>query len=121
MNAFRTLLASAALGLAALVVSPAPAQADDYWDGYWGWYDNTYRPYYYRQYSRYPAGGGYTYGHSAYAYPGYSYGSPYYGGASPYWGGRYGGAYYGTPNAGYSDFGRYGGRVNVGPLSFGWR
>jgi len=112
----RTLIAAAVLGLAMLVLSPAPAQADEYWDGYWGWYDNTYRPYYYRQYSRYP--GGYVYGPGAYAYPGY-YGSPYYGGA-PYWGGRYG-AYYGTPNIGYRDFGRFGGRVDVGPLSFGWR
>ena len=24
------------------------ADADDYWTGYWDWYDNTYRPYYYR-------------------------------------------------------------------------
>ena len=23
------------------------ADADDYWTGYWDWYDNTYRPYYY--------------------------------------------------------------------------
>jgi hypothetical protein len=126
VNAFtRTLVISSLLG-ASLLAGPMPAQADDYWDGYWSWYDTTYRPYYYRQYRRsyvqpvqpVQPGYGYTYA------PGYSYGyrpgayySDYY---SPGWSRGYG-AYYGTPNAGYSDFGPYGGQVRVGPLRFGWR
>ena len=100
-------------------MSPAPAQADDYWDGYWGWYDNTYRPYYYRQYSS-PRVGGYAY---SYGGPGAYYHSPGYyspGYAPRSYGAPYG-AYYGTPNVGYRDFGPYGGTVRVGPVRFGWR
>jgi hypothetical protein len=37
-----------------LAVTPAASQAQDYWNSYWGWYDNTYRPYYHRQYSYRP-------------------------------------------------------------------
>src|SRR5438876_12264052 len=88
MNAFvRLFLISAVLGLLILAACPAPAAADDYWPGYWGWYDNTYAPYY-RQYSYYGPGYAYPAPVPAPAY-GY-YGGPYYGG--------YG--YYGLPRAG---------------------
>lgn len=120
----RTCLLGAIIGLSFLTIGPTRAQADDYWDGYWGWYDNTYRPYYYRQYYRSPYYGGAYYGPSYYG-PSY-YGGAYYGGYPSYGyygypGYRYGGAYYGTPNIGYRDFGGGGGQVRVGPVQFGWR
>jgi len=99
----------AALTLASV---PRSAQADEYWDGYWSWYDGTYRPYYTRRYYADP----YYYG----PYTGPSYG--YYSGGVYYYGRpRYYGEYYGTPNFGYSDFPGGGGQVRVGPLRFGWR
>jgi hypothetical protein len=107
----------ACLGTLALSSVPQASQADDYWDGYWSWYDGSYRPYYYRQgyyaprYSYgYPGYGGYGYGGYGYPYDGFYGGSRYYGGN-----------YYGTPNVGYRDFGGAGGQVRVGPLRFGWR
>jgi hypothetical protein len=110
MNAlFRTLLVSTLLGLSLVALSPSSSQADDYWDGYWGWYDNTYRPYYYRQYYYAP-----RYDYYGPAYPSYGY-------YDRYPGYRYRGNYYGTPNFGYRDFGGGGGQVRVGPLRFGWR
>lgn len=115
----RNVVIAAVLGTSFLAFAPAPAQADDYWDGYWGWYDNTYRPYYYRQYAS-PRVGGYTY---SYGGPGAYYYSPGYyspGYAPGYYGSPYG-AYYGTRNFGYRDYGPYGGTVRVGPVRFGWR
>lgn len=42
--------------LAGLMLSIAPATEapaqDRYWNQYWGWYDNDYRPYQYRNYYR---------------------------------------------------------------------
>jgi hypothetical protein len=100
------------LATLALVSAPQTTQADDYWDGYWSWYDGSYRPYYYRQ--------GYYAPRYSYGYPGYGYGYPrdgyYYGGPR-----YYGGNYYGTPNVGYREFRGGGGQVRVGPLRFGWR
>jgi hypothetical protein len=96
-----TLVITACLAAGWGSVAPPAAQADDYWDGYWSWYDGSYRPYYYRQ--RYY---GPSYGSNPY---GSYYGSPYYGN------------YYGTPRIGYQDFPGSGGAVRVGPLRFGWR
>ena len=92
--------------LAAAIVVPlvavGVASADDYWTNHWNWYDNTYRPYYYRNYSYAP-------GYNTYA-PGY-YGSPY--------GGYYGNAYspYGY-NYGYGYATPY--RNYVGTPGFGF-
>jgi len=94
-----TLLAAAILG-SLLSAAPAPVQADDYWNGYWGWYDNTYAPAYGRYYSSRPY-----------------YASPYY--ASPYYSPPYYGPYYG-PGVGVGVYGRRA-AVNVGPVRFGWR
>jgi len=91
-----TLLAAAIVG-SLLSVAPAPVQADDYWNGYWGWYDNTYTPGYGRYYSS----------------------RPYYGGA--YYSQPYDGSYYGVPGAGVQVYGAGRGAVNVGPVRFGWR
>jgi len=105
-----TLLAAAIVG-SLLSFAPAPVQADDYWNGYWGWYDNTYTPSYGRYYSSRPVYGG--------AY----YSQPYYGGAyysQPYYSQPYYGNYYGVPGAGVQVYGT-GRAVNVGPVRFGWR
>lgn len=79
-------------------------QAQNYWRNYWGWHNNTYRPYYN---NRYGYGNnyynrGWSSGYRGYSYP-YSYG---YGGYNyPY----YGNYYY------------PGNSVQVGPLRFFWR
>jgi len=95
-----SLAIAACLGAGWVGITPATAQADDYWDGYWSWYDGSYRPYYYRQ--RY--------------YEPYGY-YPYDGYYSP----RSYGNYYGTQRFGYRDYQGSGGQVRVGPLRFGWR
>lgn len=108
MNTFvRTSLFSLVVGLSLVALCPAPATAQEYWPGYWSWYDTTYRPYYYRQY----------YSGPAYRYPpppayGYYDGPAYYG--APY------GTYYGAPRAGVSVY-PGGAAVRVGPVRFGWR
>ena len=102
-----------------LGAAPASAQADDYWDGHWHWYDNSYRPYYYNNH---------LYGRQ-YGYYGPYQPGPYYGGPGySRYRGNYGyrgntdlGNYYGTPNAGYRDRPERGGAASVGPLRFGWR
>jgi hypothetical protein len=100
---FQVLLILAVIG-GGLAVAPKHSQADDYWNGYWGWYDNHYRPYYHRHYSYYPR-----------AYQQY-YSPPYY--SQPYYGYR---DYYGSyPSYGYRDYGS-GGSIQIGPYSFGWR
>lgn len=97
MSLLKKALLLAVLGVSLYTAIPTSAKADHnpYWRNHWGWYNNTYRPYYHRSY---------------YYSPGY-YGG-YYGGGYPYgyYGGRgyYGGGYYG------------GGSVNVGPLNIGW-
>ena len=111
MKAFRIFLLSAIVAGSLLALCPAPASADDYWNGYWGWYDNTYRPYYTRRYYSGPA-----YGYYAPA-PAYGYYGPgYYGPAYA----PYGGAYYGGPAAGVAVY-PGGTAVRVGPMRFGWR
>jgi hypothetical protein len=108
-----TLATAVTLGAMSLTLSPAKAAADEYWDGYWGWYDNTYSPYYTRRYYSEPYSyGPYNYGPSYGSYPG----GAYYSGRPRY----YGGDYYGTPNFGYRDY-PGAGQVRVGPLRFGWR
>jgi hypothetical protein len=97
----RTLFASLVVGLALTAIPPQTVQADDYWTDYWGWYDGTYRPYYYRQYYSPPA-----------------YSQYYYGPRTTYYRDSFGPSYgpYYAPN-----YGRYGGQVRVGPLRYGWR
>ena len=49
----RKLLLGALLVAAGLACTPTPARADPYdpyWRQHWGWYDQTYRPYFYRRY-----------------------------------------------------------------------
>jgi hypothetical protein len=102
------------LSAASVTVDAASAQADDYWDGYWSWYDGTYRPYVTRRYY-------YSAPHTTYYGPYYGPSYGYYPGDGYYYGRRYYGDYYGTPNFGYRDFPGGGGQVRVGPLRFGWR
>jgi hypothetical protein len=96
----KSLFVAAVLGVM-LFAPSATTHADQnpYWRNHWGWYDNTYRPYYNSYYSpRYNSG---------YYGPGYygNYGAPGYNGYyAP------GGYYYGTPGVG----------VQVGRLNFGW-
>lgn len=105
----RLLLLSSVLAIPLALPDKAVADDDDYWDGYWSWYDGTYRPYYHRN----------PYGDRFYdrndRYDRY-YDGGYYG-----YGGRYRGNYYGTPRFGYRDMPGGGGQVRVGPLRFGWR
>jgi hypothetical protein len=106
----RTLLLTAVAAAGQALISSPPAQADDdYWDGYWSWYDGTYQPYYHYRVS-----------------PRYSMGYPYRDGyydsfSSGYYGPRYRyGTYYGAPRVGYREFGPPA-QVQVGPIRFGWR
>lgn len=92
----KKLLLGAILAASAATLGTSAARADDYWDGHWRWYDNSYRPYYQRHYYRSPYYGG-----------GYRYYGP-----SPY----YGNGYYAPPPTYYYP----GGGVQVGPLRFGW-
>jgi hypothetical protein len=100
-----TLLKSLFVAAALSVVvfsSPSSAQADPYWRNHWGWYDNTYRPYYNNYYG--PNYSGAYYGPRYGGYNGY-YGNGYYGNGytSP-------GPYYTAPGVG----------VHVGRVNFGW-
>ena len=102
---FRNLLVGAIVtaAVSALWPSSAGADADDYWNQHWRWYDRTYRPYYHRRYYNVvPPQTYYNSGPPNYFrnYP--APGTPYYGGA------YYGPTYY-PPNG-----------VVVGPLRFGW-
>ena len=94
------LLLGALLAISAAQFTASSSKADDYWDGHWRWYDNSYRPYYQRHYYRNPYGGYRYYGPSTY------YGNGYYNGG-----------YYNAPPAYYYPGG---GGVQVGPLRFGW-
>jgi hypothetical protein len=111
MKAFRLFLLSAVVAGSLPALCPAPASADEYWPGYWGWYDNTYRPYYARRYAY--SGPGYSYYAPAPAY-GPAYYGPGYSGYAPY------GTYYGAPAAGVGVY-PGGTAVRVGPMRFGWR
>lgn len=117
MKPFLTLLAAGAFLAVLMMLRPAPAAAqDDYWVNHWNWYDNTYRPYYYRNNSYYsPSYAPY----GAYYGPGYNYGyaPSYYGGYgyTPYQN------YYGVGPVGVGRMYGGGSALNVGPLRFGWR
>jgi hypothetical protein len=113
----RGLLLATVAAVPLAVQQPAAAQ-DDYWTSHWNWYDNTYRPYYYRGYSYSPYYGntytpyGYNYG---YGYSPYNYGYGY---------GAYGTPlrnYYGTPSFGYGQTWGGGSALNIGGMTFGWR
>jgi len=124
MNAVSRLgLLSVVVGASLLALVPASTDADDYWNSYWGWYDNTYRPYYTQRYYASP-GYGYATGpaYSTYVPAISTYGPGYYGPsyAPGYYGNAPYGTYYGTPRAGV---GVYPGStaVRVGPMRFGWR
>lgn len=106
MNATLKTLLVAGLLAVALMAAPSTASADHnpYWRGYWGWYDNTYTPYY----SYYGPTFYGSYG------PSYNYGPGY-------------GGYYTTPNYHYySGYYAPGPNVNVrigkgrDRVSFGW-
>lgn len=91
------LLASVVAG--GLVFSDArPASADEYWNSYWSWYDNSYRPYYYRRHRNY---------YRDYDYDDYRRHRSYY--RRPY---DRRGYYYRRPS---------GGSIQLGPLQLNWR
>src|SRR5262245_24740297 len=124
MNTFLRPLFFGLVMTASLAVMPSPAaRSDDYWNGYWGWYDTTYQPYYTRRYysgpayTYYGAAPGYTYYGPGYNYygPGYYYGPGTYGYYAPY------GRYYGAPRAGVMVYPGGGAAARVGPVRFGWR
>ncbi len=73
-----------------------PAEADEYWESYWSWYDGTYRPYYYRHHRQYDRDYDWD-DHRHYR----SYREPY--------DGRH---YHGRPS---------GGSIRLGPLQLNWR
>lgn len=102
----RTLLIGCTAAMLHFAMPAEEVQAQNYWNNYWGWHNNTYRPYYrqrygYGNYNNYNRG--WSSGYRGYSYPNYGYGSGYggYGG--------YGGGYY------------RGNSVQVGPLRFFWR
>jgi hypothetical protein len=96
----RNLFLGVVLAIPLSIAGTSSVKADDYWDGYWSWYDNTYRPYYYRQYRS----------------PDMYYDGRYYDGRYYYPQTRY----YGTPRFGYRENYPGRGEVRVGPLRFGW-
>jgi len=107
------LLITSAVGVGSFALAPSTAKADDYWNSYWSWNDNAYRPYYSQNYAYQP---------SAYAYPGpytysYSYYPGYSGGYYPYGRPTYYGGY--PPGPGVYGPVIYGGRGGVG-VGFGW-
>lgn len=106
-----TVLATAGFAL------PDTTHAQDYWDGYWGWYDNTYRPYtnrYYRGYNRRP----YRNFNRGYYNRGYNWDNDYYyrdyGYGRGWRGDYYDRGYYGR------GWNRDGGYLQLGPLGIGW-
>jgi hypothetical protein len=99
---------------AAFVANSPAAQADDYWNGYWNWYDHDYRPYYNRAYYSYPyLGNTYPYYGAYYRPNGYYYGNnyvnPYPNGYTTYYGNN---VYYPPPPRGM---------IGVGPAQVYWR
>ncbi|MHB0958548.1 MAG: hypothetical protein ACYC6N_08785 [Pirellulaceae bacterium] len=49
----KTILWSGLAALSLTIVTPVDSQAADrYWQNYWRWYDNDYRPYYHRYNAR---------------------------------------------------------------------
>lgn len=97
---FRIPLIAIAAIVALSTIVPATTQADDYWGGYWGWYNDDYRPYYHRRHHRYYYN---DWDYDRY-YRGYNY--PYY----------YRGYYYNP----HSLRGPHN-SLQLGPLHFDWR
>ena len=89
------------------VAAPQSAQADQYWNGYWQWYNNDYRPYYdnwnRRHHRDYGRNG--RRGWNDRDYSGYRGG---------YYNDYYDGYYYGRRR--YRD----GGHIRIGPLHLDW-
>lgn len=104
------LLLTGAVAAAGEFASPQTTSADDYWSGYWSWYDNDYRPYhsrrhYYRPYREYRYyDDGYYRNDDDYYYRDYRYAPR----------NRYYRDYYGR---GWDDGGGY---LQLGPLGIGW-
>jgi hypothetical protein len=98
------LMVAAVLGFVMFGATPSAESAPHpYWTNHWGWYDNTYRPY----------------------YNNYYYSAPAYRPVAPYYGGYYGSPYYYNGYTGYNSF--YGPAyvapgvgVRVGRMNFGW-
>ncbi len=104
----KTILVTGILAGAALwAPSSAIADHNPYWRSHWGWYDNTYTPYYNNYYGPSYYGGYYGPSYGTYYAPRYSGG--YY--SAPYYSGGY---YSPGPSVGVQ-IGR--GRNSV---SFGW-
>ena len=105
MRRLKATLLATVLGVSFFAMAPKAEAHNPYWRNHWGWYNNTYRPYYHRN---------------------YYYGPSYYSGAyySPYGGyynrgyGGYGG-YYGGTDVGVG-VGGAGIGVGVGPVGVGW-
>ena len=96
-------LITVALGCVTLGAgTSANAEQHPYWRSHWGWYDNTYRPYYNNYYYSSP-------GYSGYYAP--SYGG-YYAAPAPYYGGynSFYGPTYVAPGIG----------VRTGRVTYGW-
>lgn len=104
---FRVPLIAIAAVVALATFEPATTQADVYWDGYWGWYNNDYRPYYHRRhYRNYYDDSNYNRYYRGYDYEPYYYGRPDYDR----------GYYYNR----HSLRGRHN-SIDVGPLHIDWR
>ena len=75
MRSLKAILLATVVG-ASLFCIASPAEARNrYWKRHWGWYNNTYRPYYYRNYGYGYRPGNYGYGYSRpYGYYGNYYG-----------------------------------------------
>lgn len=95
----KTACVAAVLGVMLIGVPTSAKAQDPYWRNHWGWYDNTYRPYYHHYY------GPNYYGTYRPGYGGYYSSGPYYNG------------YYAAPGPTYVAPGV---GVRVGRLNFGW-
>ena len=87
---------------------------DGYWNRYWNWYDDSYRPYYHRRYRYYDDDDGYRYR--------YGYRDPYsrrYYGRSWDRDGYYGYRRWRDRRWWDDDDERY--YLRIGPLRFGWQ
>lgn len=107
------LISAMFLGTLFTFATPQTSSADDYWEKYWAWHDQTYVP-------SLTARRSYRRSDMRYA----PVQPRYYGGLPVYEGEFYGPVYgrrYGLPNAGYYEDPFGGGEVNVGPIRIGWR
>jgi len=100
-----TMLFGTIATLVSFGVMPTKVQAapDEYWDGYWTWYDRDYSPYYARRYRAPPPRPYRAESRPYYREDGYFYDNPRYGSGRVY----------------YRDYGPRAG-VNVGPVRVRW-